>query len=377
MTKIINFYNQKGAGPKHIAKNFINELLEHNNSHHLVIVPNIIDYRHYQSTEKIRFIHLPCPKSLLSKVAIRGYIELVLLPYLYFKYKPESILAFGNFLFSPVPCKKVVLMHHPYLVDDKLYGRLAIRPKVAEAMKRIAFFITTKNINTIVVQSSYMRSQLEQKFPNAKFSVREIPNPISSKLNKVTNQLEQDNLFTQRLRSMSEKIEIFYVSRFYPHKNHQFLLNLSCALNAEGLSHQIKVTVDPSIPEASKFLKSIYAPNISIVNLSELEQSKLARYYKESHLFIFPSSAETFGNPLIEAMCYGLPILVPDLEYAHSIVGESGTYYEEDNVSEALLKVRALMSDDELYLKKSKQSIQQFDNFPNSSEWVNLYQSLI
>lgn len=372
---LINFYNQKGAGPKNIALNFINEVIE-NNSHekYVFLIPDIEDYD-FSSTRNVEFLRFPCHKNLMMKAIFRVYIELLLIPSLVRKYKVKCLLAFGNFLFSPVRCKKVVLLHHPYLVDDKLFQKLGSKAKFAEALKRIAFWLTTKNANTIVVQSDYMFRQLIAKHPNRSYSTKVIANPISKKIDQRTE--DTDQLIKARMLAMSDSIDLIYVSRFYPHKNHRFLVELSRLLNQKKIRHRIMVTVDPSIMEANDFLKSLNEGDVSIVNLTELDQSYLIEHYRNAHLFIFPSSAETFGNPLIEAMCYGLPILVPDLEYAHSIVGETGVYYQEDNVFSALECIEGLVNDKTRYISKSKQSLEQFNLYPTTTEWLEQYLSLI
>lgn len=372
---LINFYNQKGAGPKNIALNFINEVVESNSSEKaFFLVPDIEDYDFF-STLNVEFVKLPCHKTLIMKVLFRVYLELFLIPSLGRKYKINSLLAFGNFLFSPVQCKKIVLLHHPYLVDDKLFKKLGIKAKFTEALKRVAFFLTTKNVHTVVVQSDYMLRQLVAKYPNRSYSTKVIANPISKKVGQLFD--DADKLFEMRTLAMSKSIDLIYVSRFYPHKNHRFLIELSRLLNQKKIVHRIMVTVDPSIMEANDFLKTLNDSDVSIINLTELEQSHLIEHYRNAHLFIFPSSAETFGNPLIEAMCYGLPILVPDLEYAHSIVGEAGVYYQEDNVSAALESIERLVNDRARYISKSKQSLKQFNLYPSAAEWLEQYLSLI
>lgn len=372
---LINFYNQKGAGPKNIALNFINEIIENNSDGKTVfLIPNINDYD-FNSTHNVEFIRLPCHNNLIMKALFRVYLELFLIPFLVRKYDINSLLAFGNFLFSPVQCKKIVLLHHPYLVDDKLFKKLGIKAKFAEALKRVAFMLTTKNVHTVVVQSDYMLRQLVAKYPNRSYSTKVIANPISKKICQLID--DADKLFEMRTLAISKSIDLIYVSRFYPHKNHRFLVELSRLLNQKKIGHRIMVTVDPSIMEANDFLKTLNESDVSIVNLTELDQSHLIEHYRNAHLFIFPSSAETFGNPLIEAMCYGLPILVPDLEYAHSIVGEAGVYYQEDNVFAAIESIEWLMRDKARYISKSKQSLEHFNHYPTTTEWLEQYLSLI
>lgn len=371
---LINFYNQKGAGPKNIAQNFINELISQKTENKFVVlVPDVKDYQHFNSTDNIQFLRLPCYQAVLGKALFRIYMEIILIPSLVRKHGIKNILAFGNFLFAPVKCKKTVLLHHPYLVDDHLFSKLDVKPKAAEALKRMAFLLTTKNIDTVVVQSSYMKNQLEAKYPQHKFLIEVIPNPISQNFGKKLDLKQVTQLIKMRLSSMTQTIELLYVSRFSPHKNHDFLIALSKLLNAQKIPHRIKVTIDPDITESKEFLTAISDLDTSIVNLTELEQQQLIEHYQATHLFIFPSKAETFGNPLIEAMGYGLPVLVPDLEYAHSVVGDGGLYYSKDDVNAAADKIKLLLNDLALYQQKSFDSYKQFAIYPDSHSWFESF----
>ncbi|GLP98283.1 hypothetical protein GCM10007891_01370 [Methylophaga thalassica] len=369
MNKLANLYNQKGAGPKNIAFNFINEAIDSRLSF-LILIPDISDYSHYQNTDNVRFIRLFCPRSTLLKVLFRVYLELCFIPFLVWRNKIKHLLAFGNFLFSPVCATKTVLLHHPYLVDDRLYEQLELSSKITEWLKRVAFYITTKNADHIVVQSDYMARQLERKYPKPRFDVEIIPNPISYSF---AHPHDPADLIERRQAAVKNDLKLLYVSRFYPHKNHVFLVNLSRELAQRGIKHSIFVTVNPEIGEAKSFLEAINDSDVSIHNLTEVSQTELVEYYLSAHAFIFPSKAETFGNPLIEAMCYGLPVVVPDLEYAHAINGKAGLYYLPDDVVGCANLIIGTLFDESTYRQYSALSVSRFERFKTPDKWFQHY----
>jgi glycosyltransferase involved in cell wall biosynthesis len=55
------------------------------------------------------------------------------------------------------------------------------------------------------------------------------------------------------------------------------------------------------------------------------------RLYRDSDLFVFPSIAESFGHPLVEAMASGLPILASDIPVCREICGEAAIYFDPFN----------------------------------------------
>ena len=144
-------------------------------------------------------------------------------------------------------------------------------------------------------------------------------------------------------------------------------------LNENNINHEILITVDFRQQETLDFQKRITKENTSIKSIGEISQFELETYYKTSHIFIFPSNSETFGNPMIEAMKFGLPIVVPNLEYAQSIVEEAGIYYNQNDVLECKDSINNLISNSDNYRLKSLESFEQFKKYPQVEEWVDSY----
>lgn len=377
MKLLINLYNQTAAGPKNISLNLISELMSRTNNDYkfYIIVPDILEYTELYSTANVQFIKLRKVNSIASKIAVRIYLDIILIPILIRKYQINSMLAFGNFLLSPVKVRKVVLLHHPYLFDNALLQKLPLYSKLIERIKRFTFWMTLKNVDVVVVQSSYVFDEFKKVWANAKVKLSIISNPISKDFT-LQSTLQIQALINQRESSLKNNLKILYVSRFYPHKNHKFLLALSSKLADLNIKHQIFVTVDEEITGADVFFNDVTRSKLSIINIGEIKQADLIEFYKTSHLFLFPSKSETFGNPLIEAMSYGLPVIVPSLQYAYSVVGESGIYYQEDNASECAIIINELIQNTRQFLAKSLQSHQSFTRYTNVTDWSNSYLAL-
>ncbi|MFW2352975.1 glycosyltransferase [Aliarcobacter butzleri] len=371
MSILINFYNQMGAGPKNISLNFINTLKERESLEEtFIIIPNVEEYANLESKDNVKLIKFKRYTNIFFKILFRIYLDIFFIPYFISKNKISKLLAFGNFLISPVKVKKVVLLHHPYIVDNILLNKLPFLPKIIEKLKRFVFYITIKNVDMVVVQSNYMKRLLLEVWGNdIKNCI--IANPISKNFVKNYSLDEINDFIKHRLQNI-DKIKILYVSRFYPHKNHIFLVDLSKVLNENNIRHEILITVDFSKQETLD-LQQMITKDTSIESIGEISQFELETYYKTSHIFIFPSNSETFGNPLIEAMKFGLPIVVPNLEYAQSIVEEAGIYYNQNDVLECKDSINNLISNSDNYRLKSLESFEQFKKYPQVKEWVDSY----
>lgn len=371
-------YNQAGAGPKNISLNLISELKQssHSDDSFFVIVPDFAEYKMLESNDVVTIIKVPRFNNVFKTVAFRIYLDFILIPNLVCVNKIQSFLAFGNYLLSPVKLKKTVLLHHPYIFDDQLLNKLSFIPRSVELLKRFVFRITLKNVDTVVVQSLFVFEQFKKKYGSFNGRIEIISNPISRNF-LIQTQSNIDELISSRAEKFDEELIMLYVSRFYPHKNHDFLIQLSQRLESAGVRHKILITIDESLPKASDYLERAVFQKTSIFNLGEISQQALEHYYLKSHIFVFPSVSETFGNPLIEAMNFGLPVIVPDLGYARSILAEAGIYYNVNDVNDCVKQVECIISDNAYYRKKSHESYNQLDFYTAAKVWADKYIELM
>ena len=56
---------------------------------------------------------------------------------------------------------------------------------------------------------------------------------------------------------------------------------------------------------------------------------ELAVLYAHAELFVFPSWYEGFGTPLVEAMCFGLPIVASRIPSTEEVAAEAAVYYDD------------------------------------------------
>ena len=330
MRYLVNFSNQVAAGPRMIAKNFILESFNSDDKY-VFIIPNITFFDDLPYRKGFDYIRVPSYAGSWKSLLLVFYVNIFLVRKLCNKYMVDRLLAFGNFSFGFKDLPTIVLLHHPYIVDDVLYGNLKMFPKFVEFLKRQIFSKTVRSCKTVIVQTEYMLNLYLNKYGKLNSNVVVIPNPIANNFKEADTSQRQLN---------KECITLFYPSRFYPHKNHEQALNLAIRAMQRNLPLTVLVTINPLIPGASDFL--IRGNNVNnLVNLGELSQEALIPFYNESTYMFFPSLSETYGNPLAEAMIVNLPVIAPDMGYSRSIVKNAGWYFNvaesADYISDSIL----------------------------------------
>jgi len=80
---------------------------------------------------------------------------------------------------------------------------------------------------------------------------------------------------------------------------------------------------------------------LNCVNIkSPAHQSEIAKFFKESHIFIFPSLNESCSNVLLEALACGLPVLYEDSGSNKEIARDYGVKIDSGNLANALKEAK-------------------------------------
>lgn len=96
---------------------------------------------------------------------------------------------------------------------------------------------------------------------------------------------------------------------------------------------------------------------------------ELALLYTEAKLFAFPSWYEGFGTPLVEAMCFGLPIVASRIPSTEEVAAEAAIYYGQPQDHDALAtKMFEVLSNPELKNDLGRRGKQRAGKF----SWENL-----
>src|SRR5262249_569343 len=80
--------------------------------------------------------------------------------------------------------------------------------------------------------------------------------------------------------------------------------------------------------------------------IDRVSEADLVQFYNIATAFAFPSLAEGFGFPVLEAMASGTPVVCSDIAALHEVVGDAAIRVramDEDALAEALL---GLLADD-------------------------------
>lgn len=225
---------------------------------------------------------------------------------------PTALLVFGDL---PLRCHapQVVFVQNSHLLRPKSLSFSSFKIKYWVA--RLIFGFNEGRVLSFIVQTDWMRSELERSYPAVTGRIHVIPQPVPVWL------LNSNVSRHGRSGSRGGKLRLFYPAAGYSHKNHSLLGKLDKA--SELVIDRVVLTLDPSDNPA---------PQHKWVECSGFfSPQKMVSEYAQADALLFLSRDESYGFPLIEAMFVGLPIVCPDLPYAHILCGEDAIYFDPDS----------------------------------------------
>lgn len=156
-----------------------------------------------------------------------------------------------------------------------------------------------------------------------------------------------------------DTVELLFVSRLIERKGLQdFLPQLAFLRNeCAQISKKIHLTVVGDGPYRSNLEAIVCNEHLGDIVSFEGQKTKteLPGYYGKADIFIFPSRKEGMPNVVLEAMSYGLPILMTPCQGSDELVNGNGYIASSDEFGKILI---GMVMDDKTTFEQGLQSIQ-------------------
>ncbi len=164
------------------------------------------------------------------------------------------------------------------------------------------------------------------------------------------------------------------VNRFdLPDKFILFVGRLNLRKNVDNLLRAIPLLQNKEIPlvivGADDWKKSNHLDVIKELGIGRRVHftgavfKELSVIYSCATVFCFPSYAESFGLPPLEAMACGIPVVVSRTTSLPEVCGEAGNYISPDRPEEIASAVDSLLSNEQLYKEKKQLGLRQAKKF--------------
>ncbi len=136
---------------------------------------------------------------------------------------------------------------------------------------------------------------------------------------------------------------------------------------------------DPHYPEIKYKAMDIKFKD-HLVFTDYLEDEDLAALYKGAHAFVSASMHEGFGLPGVEAMKFGLPLVVSNIDVFNEIYDKAAIYFNPLDPDDIAEKISLLVSDEKFHAQMQTFSFTQGQKFnweETAKQTLNIYQKAL
>ena len=225
-------------------------------------------------------------------------------------------------------------------------------------------WLLTYEATEVIVNSNYMKNELQRLFGLPFEKINVIPNGIN--LSNFTG-IERDYDFRRQYAMDNEKI-ILYVGRLVYEKGIQHLIAAMPKILSNYHDAKLIIAGRGGMMDELK----AEARNLGLGNkvyfTGYLDSKQVQKMYKCADVAVFPSTYEPFGIVALEAMLAGVPTVVSDVGGLNEIVnhGVDGMKSYAGNPNSIADSVTALLYDHQLAAnvsKKAKQKVKEQFNW--------------
>ncbi len=143
---------------------------------------------------------------------------------------------------------------------------------------------------------------------------------------------------------------LLFVSQLYPQKHPQVLVKGFAAWRRRSGRTDVQLAVAGDVVDAGfgRWLRR-KVEELEVTNavrfLGSVARTHLVVLYQHALAFVLPSIVETFGQPYVEAMCAGTPVVAADTGFARELCEQAAIYFAPGN-AEDLSRVLDLVTRD-------------------------------
>jgi glycosyltransferase involved in cell wall biosynthesis len=268
---------------------------------------------------------------------------------------PERLLAMTLAALRPGPLRKHLaaaeIVHYPLTValpparvptvvtlyDVQHLDLPQLFPRAERAFRRLAYDRSARSAARVLVSSEFVRGRAVERLGLDRERIRVVPFGIDH----------------ERFRPGDDQREPFllYPARAWPHKNHDRLLHAFDLLRRVRPDLRLVLT-GGAHPEA-RGLRGVEVHG-------HVTADELVSLYRRAAALVFPSLYEGFGQPPLEAMACGCPVVCSSAASLPEVCGDAARYFDPEDVDGLTDAVLDVLADPEPWRERGLERAEQF-----------------
>ncbi len=168
-----------------------------------------------------------------------------------------------------------------------------------------------------------------------------------------------------------------YVGSAYPHKNLEMLVKAFQSFNRSKRFHLVLVGGFDFFYQRLK--KEVIGDDQDII-IRPASNAELVSLYRRAELFVFPSLAEGFGLPPLEAMSQGCPVVASRASCLPEVLAEAALYFDPISAESLIESWRKIIQDKNLrdrLIEQGYQRVKRFQWSDMTTQTLSVYNQVL
>jgi glycosyltransferase involved in cell wall biosynthesis len=285
----------------------------------------------------------------------------------YIKKYQFDFAHFQNVSLQPAsPCKTIVTLHDVTFQDFPNEF-----PAVYRSSRKFLFAKSMRQASIKTSVSDYSRERISKHYKIPAEQIHVVSNSAET-INRNFIIARPDAAY-KIYSKFDVKDFILYVSRIEPRKNHLLLLNKYLDLQLYNKNIPLVFIGKESIevPDLQKKIKALTAEQKKMFHwFQQVDQEELIQFYSACKLFVYPSKAEGFGIPPLEAAVCKAPVLCSNVSAMKDFNFFEPYTFNPANENEFEEKLKAIINDppDDDFINDTAAIIKRKYSWKNSAD---------
>jgi glycosyltransferase involved in cell wall biosynthesis len=353
-------HNMIYAGGRSVGRNITAVLPEVAPDHtYLMIVPEGRGYESHDGRDNVTVVPVPVMGTLR-----RGLFDVRSLRTIVSGFGPDCVWGLGNRALPRRVAPQAILFQNAHrLYSDAHAGPVGWRTLIERRVRNLATRCHLRDVDLVFCQTECVRRRIIDRY-DYEGRTALCPNAVSLDVAAGGNAETPPPL-----RDGFDGFTAFSLSRYYPHKNLEGIVEMF-ARHRDRL-HDVRVVLTISREQgagARRLIERIAAEGLDrhLLAVGEVDQKELAGYFRSCGALLFPTLLESFSASYVEAMHFGCPILTSDLDFAHEVCGEAAVYCDPWDTEGMARALRRVADDADLRRRLAEAGKERLKVFPRS-----------
>lgn len=248
------------------------------------------------------------------------------------------------------PCPYIVTIH------DIIHERYPeFYPRNLRILMKLFYPLSARRALRIITGSQYTKNEIRDIFKIPEERIKVIPYGVSDDF-RVLEDIERVNRVKNKYGIDGNYI--LFVGRVEPRKNIKGLIEAYTHVKNRYHIKQQLVIVGMNDALFRDFDIPLNGIESEVIFTGSVAQEDLPYLYNGADLFAYPSFAEGFGLPLLEAMACGVPTVTSKTSSLPEVVGDAGVFIDPWDIEDIAYGIHKVLSEPALQRRMKEKGLE-------------------